>query len=69
MFVKLKYLLHKSDYNVTDEEVEKAFQNLGYAPITNSQKKCHQNKQLEKITPKLSSSKNTSKMEQRNDFI
>ena len=38
MFVKLKDLLHKSDYNVTDEEVEKAFQNLGYTPITNSQK-------------------------------
>lgn len=36
MFVKLKDLLHKSDYNVTDGEVKKAFQNLGYAPITKS---------------------------------
>ena len=37
MFVKLKDLLDKNDYNATDEEVEKAFQNAGYAPITKSQ--------------------------------
>lgn len=36
MFLKLNDILDKSDYNVTDEEVKKAFQNLGYAPITKS---------------------------------
>lgn len=36
MFVKLKDLLQENNYTVTDEEVEKAFQNLGYAPITKS---------------------------------
>lgn len=36
MFVKLKDLLQKSDYNVTDDEVENAFQTAGYTPIKNS---------------------------------
>ena len=32
MFVKLKDLLQEKDYKVTDEEVEKAYLNLGYSP-------------------------------------
>lgn len=36
MFLKLNDILDKNDYNVTDAEVEQAFQNLGYAPITKS---------------------------------
>jgi hypothetical protein len=33
MFLKLKDLLSKKDYKVTDKEVEKAFLELGYQPI------------------------------------
>ena len=36
MFVKLKDLLQENDYTVTNKEVEKAFQNAGYASITKS---------------------------------
>lgn len=32
MFLKLKDLLDEKDYKVTDEEVEKAYLNLGYRP-------------------------------------
>lgn len=41
MFVKLKDLLHEKDYKVTDEEVKKAYLNLGYHP---NEEKIHQNK-------------------------
>lgn len=33
MFLKLKDLLYKKDYKVTDQEVEKAFLELGYQPV------------------------------------
>lgn len=35
MFLKLKDLLSKKDYKVTDKEVEKAFFELGYKPAHN----------------------------------
>lgn len=33
MFLKLKDLLQEKDYKVTDQEVEKAFLELGYQPV------------------------------------
>ena len=33
MFLKLKDLLHEKDYKVTDQEVEKAFIEIGYKPV------------------------------------
>ena len=41
MFLKLKDFLHEKDYKVTDEEVKKAYLNLGYHP---NEEEIHQNK-------------------------
>lgn len=41
MFLKLKDFLHEKDYKVTDEEVKKAYLNLGYRP---NKEEIHQNK-------------------------